>query len=289
MGDSGNAEGSVPHLHFEIRTPDRTPVNPYHSLVAAQRRETCAHGQRVDELGARLTVPVRGRGHPARRRRALGDRPRRAPLRRRPGRPRPARSRCRLRRRERARRRRTTTGRPGRLQPAPAVPAPARSRLRSPAGPAAPAPVVKPAPPVDEPAPAPAASEWTVEPGDSLWHIVAGVLRSVGHRGDGVARRLRLRPQPRPAVGSRRAERSARSSSSRRSGSDEFAIDRPSRFERRAGARAEPPPWLLPAARLTAGSHLRRSERVSRTQADNRFRFRQSRAPGRAWGLAKPS
>ena len=42
MGDSGNAEHSVPHLHFEIRTPDRTPVNPYHSLVAAQQRETCA-------------------------------------------------------------------------------------------------------------------------------------------------------------------------------------------------------------------------------------------------------
>ena len=41
MGDSGNAEGSVPHLHFEIRTPDRTPVNPYHSLTAAQRRESC--------------------------------------------------------------------------------------------------------------------------------------------------------------------------------------------------------------------------------------------------------
>ena len=42
MGDSGNAEYSVTHLHFEIRTPDRRPVNPYHSLVAAQRRETCA-------------------------------------------------------------------------------------------------------------------------------------------------------------------------------------------------------------------------------------------------------
>jgi hypothetical protein len=41
MGDSGNAEGSVPHLHFEIRMPDRTPVNPYHSLIAAQKRETC--------------------------------------------------------------------------------------------------------------------------------------------------------------------------------------------------------------------------------------------------------
>ena len=41
MGDSGNAEGSVPHLHFEIRTPDRTPVNPYPSLTAAQAPETC--------------------------------------------------------------------------------------------------------------------------------------------------------------------------------------------------------------------------------------------------------
>ena len=41
MGDSGNAEGSVPHLHFEIRQPDGTPMNPYHSLVAAQERQTC--------------------------------------------------------------------------------------------------------------------------------------------------------------------------------------------------------------------------------------------------------
>jgi hypothetical protein len=53
MGDSGNAEGSVPHLHFEIRQPDRTPVNPYHSLVAAQERETC------EPLGATvLTDPA---------------------------------------------------------------------------------------------------------------------------------------------------------------------------------------------------------------------------------------
>jgi murein DD-endopeptidase MepM/ murein hydrolase activator NlpD len=41
MGDSGNAEGSVPHLHFEIRQADHTPVNPYYSLVAAQQRERC--------------------------------------------------------------------------------------------------------------------------------------------------------------------------------------------------------------------------------------------------------
>ncbi len=45
LGDSGNAEGSVPHLHFEIRRPDRTPVNPYRSLVAAQRRAACADGR----------------------------------------------------------------------------------------------------------------------------------------------------------------------------------------------------------------------------------------------------
>ena len=42
MGDSGNAEGSVAHLHFEIREPDHTPVNPYPSLVAARARQTCS-------------------------------------------------------------------------------------------------------------------------------------------------------------------------------------------------------------------------------------------------------
>ncbi len=42
MGDSGNSEGSVPHLHFEIRRPDHQPVNPYPSLAAAQQRQHCA-------------------------------------------------------------------------------------------------------------------------------------------------------------------------------------------------------------------------------------------------------
>ncbi len=37
MGDSGNSEGSVPHAHVEIRTPDGTAVNPFWSLVRAQR------------------------------------------------------------------------------------------------------------------------------------------------------------------------------------------------------------------------------------------------------------
>ncbi len=36
MGDSGDAEESVPHLHFEIRMPDRTPINAYPSLRLAQ-------------------------------------------------------------------------------------------------------------------------------------------------------------------------------------------------------------------------------------------------------------
>jgi len=35
VGDSGNAEETVPHLHFEIHTPDHTAINPYASLYAA--------------------------------------------------------------------------------------------------------------------------------------------------------------------------------------------------------------------------------------------------------------
>ncbi len=35
MGDSGNAESTVPHLHFEIHRPDRVVINPYLSLQNA--------------------------------------------------------------------------------------------------------------------------------------------------------------------------------------------------------------------------------------------------------------
>ena len=38
MGDSGNAEGTSPHLHFEMHKPDGTPVNPYWSLMLSQGR-----------------------------------------------------------------------------------------------------------------------------------------------------------------------------------------------------------------------------------------------------------
>jgi len=37
MGDSGNAETTTAHLHFEIRRPDRTPVSPYASLQTATK------------------------------------------------------------------------------------------------------------------------------------------------------------------------------------------------------------------------------------------------------------
>jgi hypothetical protein len=43
VGDSGDAESTAPHLHFEMRRPDGTPINPYAALRAAaryQRSET---------------------------------------------------------------------------------------------------------------------------------------------------------------------------------------------------------------------------------------------------------
>ena len=36
VGDSGNAEDTPPHLHFEIRTPEGIPVDAWHSLVIAR-------------------------------------------------------------------------------------------------------------------------------------------------------------------------------------------------------------------------------------------------------------
>ncbi|HEX2162322.1 MAG TPA: M23 family metallopeptidase, partial [Thermoanaerobaculia bacterium] len=38
VGDSGNAEATTSHLHFELRDPDGVPVDPYPSLLAATRR-----------------------------------------------------------------------------------------------------------------------------------------------------------------------------------------------------------------------------------------------------------
>lgn len=35
VGDSGNAEATVPHLHFELRLADGTPLDPFRRLEAA--------------------------------------------------------------------------------------------------------------------------------------------------------------------------------------------------------------------------------------------------------------
>lgn len=41
LGDSGNAEGTGAHLHFEIRRPDGYWINPYHSTKAAEENGFC--------------------------------------------------------------------------------------------------------------------------------------------------------------------------------------------------------------------------------------------------------
>lgn len=56
VGDSGNAENTAPHLHFELRRPDGKPVNPYWSLVYAGTSPSggtppCANGKECDTVG----------------------------------------------------------------------------------------------------------------------------------------------------------------------------------------------------------------------------------------------
>jgi hypothetical protein len=46
VGDSGNAEWTGPHLHFELQTPDRMNVNPYPHVLAAG---TVASGRFLDD------------------------------------------------------------------------------------------------------------------------------------------------------------------------------------------------------------------------------------------------
>jgi murein DD-endopeptidase MepM/ murein hydrolase activator NlpD len=53
VGDSGNAERTIPHLHFELLRPDGTAVDPYPALGKALRRSE-----------AHPPVPTRTTRHP---------------------------------------------------------------------------------------------------------------------------------------------------------------------------------------------------------------------------------
>ena len=71
LGDSGNAETTQPHLHFEMREPDGTLMNPMASLDAAQHLDAPA-GQEAaaaspiprlagaDRVGTALAVSAKG-------------------------------------------------------------------------------------------------------------------------------------------------------------------------------------------------------------------------------------
>lgn len=65
VGDSGNAEGTGPHIHFELHQPDGTKINPYYSLMAAPQAETLTIAGSIpfdaataiaDSLGGQLPI-----------------------------------------------------------------------------------------------------------------------------------------------------------------------------------------------------------------------------------------
>lgn len=56
VGDSGNAEHTPPHLHFELRRPNRRPINPYPSLLEAAM-EAAEQGYEIQPSLPLPTVP----------------------------------------------------------------------------------------------------------------------------------------------------------------------------------------------------------------------------------------
>jgi murein DD-endopeptidase MepM/ murein hydrolase activator NlpD len=76
MGDSGNAEGTSPHVHFELHRPDGTAVSAYHSLRLSQGL-TADPWCRYPSNPRRTPRAAAGRGYwllePGGRVRAYGD------------------------------------------------------------------------------------------------------------------------------------------------------------------------------------------------------------------------
>lgn len=54
VGDSGNAENTAPHIHFELRDPSGTVVNPYSSLIRAGGNDVGNGPRNLIVGGARL-------------------------------------------------------------------------------------------------------------------------------------------------------------------------------------------------------------------------------------------
>jgi hypothetical protein len=58
LGDSGNSELSVPHLHFEIHLPDGTPIDPFRSLRASEWSARCSAATPRLQVNSALMPPV---------------------------------------------------------------------------------------------------------------------------------------------------------------------------------------------------------------------------------------
>jgi hypothetical protein len=58
MGDSGNSELSVPHLHFELHRPDGSPIDPYRSLRSSEWTARCSVAAPGVQTAQALMPPV---------------------------------------------------------------------------------------------------------------------------------------------------------------------------------------------------------------------------------------
>jgi len=58
VGDSGNAESTVSHLHFEMRDPNRVVINPYETLLAASGNQTAGQSTTIVDHSLEVTPEI---------------------------------------------------------------------------------------------------------------------------------------------------------------------------------------------------------------------------------------